>query len=121
MHLIDAVGLPAGGAAKVHVVVVVLVLGTSLFAQGIFHGTAAIVDAVQQALLFKRVQRAVERHAIVLAAKLLFDGSMGQSVLVLQKQVQHIGAAPGLAQAVSVYDLVKFVHAGQSQVRFVLN
>lgn len=111
-HVIQAVGLAADRAAEVYVVVVMLVLAAGLLAEGILYGSASVVDAVQQPLLLERVQGAVKRHAVVLTAKLLFNGRMRQRVFVLQKQMQHIGTALGFAQPVGMEDLMEFVHAG---------
>ena len=100
VYFVKAEGLAAVGAAEVDVVVVVLVLGAGFLAEGVFYGTTNIVDAVQQALLFKRVERAVKGNAIVAVAEHLLDVGMGQRLLVRQKQVQYIEAALRFAKAV---------------------
>lgn len=116
VHLVYAIGLAAGSATEVYMVVVMLVLCTGFFAERVFYGTTLVVYAVQQAFLLKRVQCAVQRDAVVLLAKLLLYGRVGQRMVVLQEQVQHVGAALGFTQTIGVYDLMKFVHAGSGRV-----
>ena len=72
MDLVQAKGLAAGRAIKMHVVVVVLLMAAGLLAKGVLYSPAHIVDAVRQSFLLKRVERSVKRYTVIFVAQLLF-------------------------------------------------
>ncbi len=112
VYLVEAEGLAALGAAEVDMVVVMLVLGAGFLAQGKLHSAADVVDAVQQPLLLKRVERTVNRNPVVAVAEHLLDIGMGQRLLVRQEQVQNVEAAFGLAKAVFSQKFFCLFHSG---------
>lgn len=85
VYLVQAVGVSAGSAAEVNVVMLVPVFVAGLLAEGIACNAISAGDAVQQTMLLKGMQGAVQRDPVKLLAELLFYGSVRQGMAVLKK------------------------------------
>ncbi|PVY44046.1 hypothetical protein C8E01_101408 [Pontibacter virosus] len=93
VHLVQAIGMSAGSAAEVNVIMLVPVFIAGLLAKCITGNTVCARDAVQQTMLLEGVQGPVQRYTVKLRAKVLLNGGMGQGMAVFKKQTKHLNTA----------------------------
>jgi hypothetical protein len=81
--------MPAFDAAKMDVLVVVIVFGATSLAKGVFHAARVVDYPVDEALLLKRFERAVNGYPVKGFANEVLNLGVGQGVAALHKNIEH--------------------------------